>query len=61
MVPLKKTLDSIVSAGDFTIISMEDVYLEKGVLGGYVTSGFSQGKEAAGITLQLLNDTPFLW
>ena len=54
VIPLKNTLNSIVSAGNFTIISMEDVYLEEGILGGYVTSGFSQGKEAANLTVQIL-------
>jgi two-component system, cell cycle sensor histidine kinase and response regulator CckA len=53
VIPLKNTLNSIVSAGNFTIISMEDVYLEKGILGGYVTSGFSQGKEAANLAVQI--------
>jgi len=54
VIPLKTTLNAIVSAGNFTIISMEDVYLEEGILGGYVTSGFSQGKEAADLTVQIL-------
>jgi PAS domain S-box-containing protein len=54
VVPLQKTIASIVRAGNFTVISMEDVYLEEGVLGGYVTSGFAQGKEAANLTVQIL-------
>ncbi len=54
VIPLKSTLNSIVSTGNFTIISMEDVYLEEGILGGYVTSGFSQGEEAANLTVQIL-------
>ena len=51
---LQKAVASIVRAGNFTIISMEDVYLGEGVLGGYVTSGFAQGKVAANLTLQIL-------
>lgn len=51
---LKESIASIVSAGNFTIISMEDVYLKKGVLGGYVTSGFSQGEAAAHFAIQIL-------
>jgi PAS domain S-box-containing protein len=54
IIPLEKTLSLIVNAGNFTIISMEDVYLQKGVFGGYVTSGFSQGKEAADLVIQIL-------
>jgi hypothetical protein len=54
VIPLKKAVASIVGAGNFTIISMEDVYLEEGVLGGYVTSGLSQGKAAANLTLEIL-------
>ncbi|CAB1064610.1 hypothetical protein D1BOALGB6SA_9406 [Olavius sp. associated proteobacterium Delta 1] len=54
VVPLKNTLNAIVSAGNFIIISMEDAYLEEGILGGYVTSGFSQGKEAANLAVQVL-------
>ncbi len=55
VVPLQKVLRSIVNSGEFTIISMEDVYLREGILGGYVTSGSSQGKEAAFIVLRILN------
>jgi PAS domain S-box-containing protein len=55
VVPLPRTIASIVGSGKFTIISMEDVYLMEGVLGGYVTSGFAQGKEAAKLTMQILN------
>ena len=54
IVPLKKTIASIAQAGNFMIISMEDAYLEKEVLGGYVTSGFSQGEEAANLAIQIL-------
>jgi PAS domain S-box-containing protein len=44
---LPETLDAIVRSGDFIILSMEDAYLQKGVLGGWVTSGPRQGKAAA--------------
>ena len=46
-VQLADTLGAIVAAGNFTIISMEDAYLQPGVLGGYVTSGERQGAAAA--------------
>jgi len=52
--PLKKSLATIVGAGNFTVISMEDVYMEKGVLGGYVTSGLSQGKLASHLAISIL-------
>jgi PAS domain S-box-containing protein len=58
VVPLKKSLSSIVSSGDFTIISMEDVYLKAGIFGGYVTNGFSQGKAAAELTVRILQGNP---
>jgi len=54
VMPLQKIIAAIVSSGNFTIISMEDVYLQDGVLGSYVTSGFSQGKAAARLTMQII-------
>ncbi len=44
---LQETMEAIVRAGDFTVISMEDAYLQPGVLGGWVTSGPQQGSNAA--------------
>ncbi len=44
---LPETIAAIVQAGQFVVISMEDVYLYPGVLGGYVTSGYKQGAAAA--------------
>jgi diguanylate cyclase (GGDEF)-like protein/PAS domain S-box-containing protein len=55
---LRETLKAIVEAGDFTILSMEDVYLEPGVLGGYVTSGTRQGETAARLVVRHLEGTP---
>ena len=46
---LNETIEHITAAGDFVIISMEDVYLFKGVLGGFVTSGKQQGRSAASL------------
>ena len=54
VVPLDKAIRSIVETGHHTIISMEDVYLHEGVLGGYVTSGISQGKEAANLAIKIM-------
>ncbi len=45
--PLRESLGRIAATGDRVIVSMEDVYLAEGVLGGYVTSGTRQGAAAA--------------
>jgi hypothetical protein len=56
--PLADTLAAIVAAGPFTIFSMEDVYLQPGVLGGYVTSGEQQGAAAAQFMQRYLHGAP---
>jgi len=55
---LDQSLKKISSAGEFVIISMEDSYLLKGVLGGYVTSGRKQGHAAANLVLKYQKNTP---
>lgn len=47
ILPLRETLARIAAQGSRVIVSMEDVYLFDGVLGGYVTSGRLQGEAAA--------------
>ena len=54
---LPETVAAIVQAGRFVIISMEDVYLHPGVLGGYVTSGYKQGAAAAELGARYLAGT----
>ncbi|MBA3598853.1 MAG: EAL domain-containing protein [Methylibium sp.] len=49
---LEDSIDAIASLGRHTIISMEDGYLVKGVLGGYVTSGLAQGQAAARLVMR---------
>jgi diguanylate cyclase (GGDEF)-like protein/PAS domain S-box-containing protein len=44
---LEHSIGAIAALRGRTIISMEDGYLIKGVLGGYVTSGLAQGQAAA--------------
>jgi len=56
--PLTDTLAAIVAAGPFTIFTMEDVYLQPGVLGGYVTSGAQQGAAAAQLMQRYLLGVP---
>lgn len=46
---LHEIIEHITAAGDFVVISMEDAYLHKGVLGGFVTSGQQQGRAAASL------------
>jgi diguanylate cyclase (GGDEF)-like protein/PAS domain S-box-containing protein len=53
--PLRETLSRIVGAHDRIVVSMEDVYLVDGVLGGYVTSGQAQGQAAAGLIVDYLS------
>jgi diguanylate cyclase (GGDEF)-like protein/PAS domain S-box-containing protein len=55
VLPLDKVIETIRTTGDHMIISMEDAYMKRGVLGGYVTHGYSQGREAAKIALRVLN------
>ena len=64
---LSETIGRIVSTNPGVVISMEDVYLLDGVLGGYVTSGVLQGASAArlaheflvsGVLQPLITDSP---
>ncbi|HEY9097551.1 MAG TPA: EAL domain-containing protein [Thiobacillus sp.] len=55
---LPETVEFIVSAGNFVVFSMEDAYLYPGVLGGYVTSGHLQGRDAAQLLIRHLSGTP---
>jgi len=57
---LSQSLSKIASAGEFVVISMEDSYLLKGVLGGYVTSGRQQGHTAANLVLKYQQGTPII-
>jgi diguanylate cyclase (GGDEF)-like protein/PAS domain S-box-containing protein len=52
--PLGESLRRIAATGDRVIVSMEDVYLAEGVLGGYVTSGTRQGAAAADLLVRYL-------
>ncbi|AAZ98381.1 Putative diguanylate cyclase/phosphodiesterase (GGDEF & EAL domains) with PAS/PAC sensor(s) [Thiobacillus denitrificans ATCC 25259] len=52
---LPETVAAIVGAGRFFVFSMEDAYLYPGVLGGFVTSGPSQGHSAAELLIRHLD------
>jgi diguanylate cyclase (GGDEF)-like protein/PAS domain S-box-containing protein len=54
--PLQETIRRVTGVGHRIVISMEDVYLFDGVLGGYVTSGTRQGAAAAGLLTRYLTD-----
>ena len=55
---LAESISAITALDRHTVISMEDVYLFKGVLGGYVTSGVSQGEAAARLVTRHFAGTP---
>jgi ABC-type uncharacterized transport system substrate-binding protein len=50
----KESIEKIKENENLIILSMEDAYMYKGVIGGYVTSGLKQGEEAAKLALQYL-------
>jgi diguanylate cyclase (GGDEF)-like protein/PAS domain S-box-containing protein len=56
----RKTIQRIVGLGSRVIISMEDGYLQRGVLGGFFTNGIKQGEVAAGLLLQYLQSEELL-
>jgi PAS domain S-box-containing protein len=57
VLPLRETMKGIARTGRI-VISMEDVYIIEGVLGGYVTSGRNQGMSAARLFLAYQRGKP---
>ncbi len=55
-ISISQVIKRLCSSGEFVIISMEDVYMHEGVLGGIVTSGRAQGAAAAKMGHALLTD-----
>ncbi len=55
---LGEGITAITALGRHAVVSMEDVYLLPGVLGGDVTSGAAQGQAAARLVTQHLGGTP---
>jgi len=55
---LAETISEIVRQQPEVVISMEDVYLLDGVLGGFVTSSTAQGRAAAALLHDYLSGTP---
>jgi len=56
---LEDILNRLTSDFKHIILSMEDAYMHKGIIGGYVTSSKEQGKEAAKIAIQYLQGESF--
>jgi len=52
----KESIQRMKQNRELVILSMEDAYMHKGVVGGYVTSGLRQGEEAANLVLKYLNE-----
>ncbi|WP_373002447.1 ABC transporter substrate-binding protein [Sulfurimonas sp.] len=50
----KESIDVIRQNRNLIILSMEDAYMHRGVVGGYMTSGASQGGGAANLVLEYL-------
>ncbi|HEX5710731.1 MAG TPA: PAS domain-containing protein, partial [Sulfuricurvum sp.] len=54
LMPLDEVIHQIHKAGPFVIFSLEDTYIQDGVIGGYVVDGISEGREAGQLALQIL-------
>lgn len=52
----KESIQRMKQNKNLIILSMEDAYMCKGVIGGYVTSGIKQGEEAANLVLKYLDE-----
>jgi len=57
VLPLKEIMSRITKTDHELVVSMEDVYLFDGVLGGFVTSGIAQGEAAAELMNAYLTGT----
>ena len=53
---LQESISKIKENPNLILLSMEDAYMLKGVVGGYVTDGHSQGREAANLALKYLRE-----
>ncbi|MEA3522445.1 MAG: ABC transporter substrate binding protein, partial [Campylobacterota bacterium] len=56
---LSDTLEQLTHPSKHIFMTMEDAYMHKGVIGGYVTSSYEQGKTAAGMVLDFFKGKPF--
>ncbi|MCX6074320.1 MAG: diguanylate cyclase [Campylobacterales bacterium] len=51
---LNQVINLIVHAGNFVILSLEDSYIQQGVIGGHADRGITQGSQAGKLALQIL-------
>jgi len=56
LIPLEEVITHIEKSGHFVILSLEDTYIQDGVLGGYAVDGITQGVEAGKLALQILSN-----
>lgn len=55
VVPLREAIHKIVHAGNFHIFSLEETFIQQGVIGGHADGGTIQGREAAKLALYILS------
>ena len=56
LVPLKQVIKEIINIGNFTVLALEDTYIQQGVIGGFVNTGVFQGEKAGEIALKILKN-----
>ncbi|HEX5710572.1 MAG TPA: diguanylate cyclase [Sulfuricurvum sp.] len=54
LLSINEVTNRIVRAGAFVVLTLEDTYIQEGVLGGYCVDGHAQGEEAGKLALQIL-------
>ena len=52
----QESIERIKKNKNIILLTMEDAYMHKGVVGGYVSSGDKQGEEAANLVLKYLHE-----
>lgn len=55
----KKSIDTLLNRRNLVLCSMEDAYMVGGVIGGFMTSGTEQGRNAAVLAGRYLKGEPF--
>lgn len=56
LVPVNQVIDRIIELKDFIVISLENTYIQKSVIGGYANDGFSQGEHAGQMAFSILTN-----
>lgn len=55
LINLNHILKQIKDAGSYTVFTLEDTYIQQGVVGGYIVDGNAQGIEAGKLALEILS------